>query len=95
MHISYIFITVEKTKSLYAYNGCLSQEIVRSSDVFIKYTFDKQVWMVVEIMSLKNCSHCTSIVYVVSLMYIFVKGLIIFEQVGILQVKVATNTTQV
>lgn len=47
--------------------------------MFIKYTFDKQVWMVVEIMSLKNCSHCTSIVYVVSLMYIFVKGLIIFE----------------
>lgn len=53
MHISYIFITVEKTKSLYAYNGCLSQEIVRSSDVFIKYTYDKQVWMVIEIMSLK------------------------------------------
>ena len=79
MHISYIFITVEKTKSLYAYNDCLSLEIVRSSDVFIKYTFDKQVWMVVEIMSLKKCSHCTSIVYVVSLMYIFVKGLIIFE----------------
>ena len=79
MHISYIFNTVEKTKSLYAYNGCLSLEIVRSSYVFIKYTFDKQVWMVVEIMSLKKCSHCTSIVYVVSLRYIFVKGLIIFE----------------
>ena len=39
MHISYIFITVEKTKSLYAYNGCLLQEIVRSSDVFIKHNF--------------------------------------------------------
>lgn len=43
MHISYIFITVEKTKSLYAYNGCLSLEIVRSSDVFIKHNFDKHV----------------------------------------------------
>lgn len=77
MHISYIFITVEKTKSLYAYNGCLSLEIVRSSDVFIKYTYDKQVWMVIEIMSLKKCSHCTNIVYVVSLMYKFAKRLII------------------
>lgn len=79
MHISYIFITVEKTKSLYAYNGCLSLEIVRSSDMFIKHNFDKHVWVAVEIMSLKKCSRCTSIVYVVSLMYIFVKGLIIFE----------------
>lgn len=43
MHISYIFITVEKTKSLYTYNGCLLQEIVRSSDVFIKHNFDKYV----------------------------------------------------
>lgn len=43
MHISYIFITVEKTKSLYAYNCCLSLEIVRSSDVFIKHNFDKHV----------------------------------------------------
>ncbi len=43
MHISYIFITVEKTKSLYAYNGCLLLEIVRSSDVFIKHNFDKHV----------------------------------------------------
>lgn len=43
MHISYIFITVEKTKSLYAYNDCLSLEIVRSSDVFIKHNFDKHV----------------------------------------------------
>lgn len=41
MHISYIFITVEKTKSLYAYNGCLSLEIGRSSDMFIKHNFDK------------------------------------------------------
>lgn len=79
MQISYIFINIEKTKSLYAYNGCLSLEIVRSSDVFIKYTFDKQVWMVVEIMSLKNCSHCTSDVCVVSLMYKIAKGLIILE----------------
>ncbi len=79
MHISYIFITVEKTKSLYAYNGCLSLEIVRSSDMFIKHNFDKHVGVAVEIMSLKKCSHCTSIVYVVSLMYISVKGLIIFE----------------
>ena len=54
MHISYIFITVEKTKSLYAYNGCLSLEIVRSSDVFIKHNFDKHVWVAVEIMSLKK-----------------------------------------
>lgn len=43
IHISYIFITVEKTKSLYTYNGCLSQEIVRTSDVFIKNNFDKHV----------------------------------------------------
>lgn len=43
MHISYIFITVEKTKSLYAYNGCLLLEIVRSSDVFIKHNFDEHV----------------------------------------------------
>ena len=43
MYIFYIFITVEKTKSLYAYNGCLSLEIVRSSDVFIKHNFDKHV----------------------------------------------------
>ena len=43
MHISYIFITVEKTKSLYAYNDCLSLEIVRFSDVFIKHNFDKHV----------------------------------------------------
>ena len=43
MHISYIFIIVEKTKSLYTYKGCLSQEIVRSSDVFIKHNFDKYV----------------------------------------------------
>ena len=43
MHISNIFITVEKTKSLYAYNCCLSLEIVRSSDVFIKHNFDKHV----------------------------------------------------
>lgn len=43
MHISYIFITVEKTKSLYAYNGCLSLEIVRSGDMFIKHNFDKHV----------------------------------------------------
>jgi len=71
MHISYIFITVEKTKSLYTYNGCLLQEIVRSSDVFIKHDDG--------IMSLKKCTPCTSVVYVVSLMYIFVKGLIIFE----------------
>ena len=63
--------------------------------MFIKYTFDKQVWMVVEIMSLKKRSHCTSVVYVVSIRYIFVKGLIIFEWVGILKVKVATYTTQV
>ena len=35
--------------------------------------------MVVEIMSLKKRSSCTNVVYVVSLMYIFVKGLIIFE----------------
>lgn len=79
MHISYIFITVEKTKSLYAYNGCLSLEIVRSSDVFIKHNFDKHVWVAVEIMSLKKCSRCTSIVYVVSLMYKFTKRLIILE----------------
>lgn len=25
----------------YTYNGCLLQEIVRSSDVFIKHNFDK------------------------------------------------------
>lgn len=43
MYIFYIFITVEKTKSLYAYNGCLSLEIVRSSDVFIKHYFDKHI----------------------------------------------------
>lgn len=43
MHMSYIFITVEKIKSLYTYNGCLSLEIVRSSDVFIKNNFDKHV----------------------------------------------------
>lgn len=79
MHISYIFITVEKTKSLYAYNGCLSLEIVRSSDVFIKHNFDKQVWMVIEIMSLKMCIPCTSDVCVVSLMYKIAKGLIILE----------------
>lgn len=71
MHISYIFITVEKTKSLYTYKGCLSQKIVRSSDVFIKHDDG--------IMSLKKCTPCTNVVYVVSLMYIFVKGLIILE----------------
>ena len=71
MHISYIFITVEKTKSLYAYNGCLLQEIVRSSDVFIKHDDG--------IMSLKKCTPCTSDVYVASLMYKIAKGLIILE----------------
>ena len=79
MHISYIFITVEKTKSLYAYNGCLSLEIVRSSDVFIKHNFDKHVRAAVEIMSLKMCIPCTSDAYVVNLMYKIAKGLIILE----------------
>lgn len=65
MHISYIFITIEKqTKSLYTYNGCLSLEIVRCSNVFIKHD---------GIMSLKKCTPCTSDVYVVSLMYKFEK----------------------
>ena len=76
MHITYIFITVEKTKSLYTYNGCLSLEIVRSSDVFIKHDDG--------IMSLKKCTPCTSDVYVVSLMYTFEK-LIILEKVCILR----------
>ena len=58
MHISYIFITVEKTKSLYAYNGCLSLEIVRSSDVFIKHNIEIHViivpdWVAVEIISFR------------------------------------------
>ena len=65
MHISYIFITVEKIKSLYTYNGCLSLEIVRSSDVFIKHDDG--------IMSLKKCTPCTSDVYVVRLRYKFEK----------------------
>ena len=39
----------------------------------------KHVWVAVEIMSLKKCSRCTSIVYVVSLMYKFAKRLIILE----------------
>lgn len=47
--------------------------------MFIKYTYDKQVWMVIEIMSLKMCIPCTSDVCVVSLMYKIAKGLIILE----------------
>lgn len=71
MHISYIFITVEKTKSLYTYKGCLSQKIVRSSDVFIKHDDG--------IMSLKKCTPYTSVVCVVRLRYKIAKGLIILE----------------
>lgn len=39
VHIHYC----RKNKGLYAYNGSLSQEIVRSSDVFIKHYFDKHI----------------------------------------------------
>lgn len=51
--------------------------------------------MVVEIMSLKKYTPCTSVVYVVRLIYKFAKGLIILEYLGILHMKVATKTTQV
>ena len=45
--------------------------------------------------SLKKYTPCTSVVYVVRLIYKFAKGLIILEYLGILHMKVATKTTQV
>ena len=36
-------LSQKQTNNLYIYNGSLSQEIVRSSDVFIKHYFDKHI----------------------------------------------------
>lgn len=75
MHISYIFIIVEKTKSLYAYNDCLSLEIVRSSDVFIKHNFDKHVWTAVEIMFLKKTFTCYEVTFVKTKLHSYFKNI--------------------